>query len=84
MFTNNRRSHRVNLQLPVTVDAGEGAPQHQVLMVDVSEQGARLALENPGELPEDFTILLSYRGFPRRRCHVLWRSSDHVGVGFYA
>ena len=46
------------------------------------ESGAKLALEEPGELPKDFVLMLSERGGPTRRCHVVWETADQLGVEF--
>ena len=51
-------------------------------VLDVSESGAKLALEEPGELPKDFVLMLSERGGPTRRCHVVWETGDQLGVEF--
>jgi hypothetical protein len=52
------------------------------IVVDISETGARLRTENAEAVPVDFVLLLSKRGTPRRYCHVVRRSNDHVGVEF--
>ncbi len=82
MLTNNRRYWRVQLQHPIAVDVGEGAPLREGMMLDVCQDGARLRLDHPEDLPPRFTLLLTERGFPRRTCKISWRSSDEVGVSF--
>jgi hypothetical protein len=43
---------------------------------------AKLAIEEPAELPQDFTLALSTRGNPTRRCHVVWTTDGEIGVRF--
>jgi hypothetical protein len=64
------------------VQAGSAPVLRDCVLVDVSVNGARLMVDRPGDLPEDFTLLLSHRGTPQRRCHVAWRSPREVGVNF--
>ncbi|HEX4410037.1 MAG TPA: PilZ domain-containing protein [Xanthobacteraceae bacterium] len=51
-------------------------------VADISEVGARLVLENDGEVPEQFVLLLTPRGHPRRECRVIWRDGVTLGVEF--
>ena len=51
-------------------------------IADISESGARLALEHDGELPDTFVLLLTASGGPRRHCRVVWRDGLTVGVKF--
>jgi hypothetical protein len=48
----------------------------------VSETGARLELESPGDLPEEFWLLLSRDGKVRRRCEVVWQTGEQVGARY--
>jgi hypothetical protein len=49
---------------------------------DISESGARLALEREETLPDAFTLLLTPSGEARRQCRVIWREGVLVGVKF--
>jgi hypothetical protein len=51
-------------------------------IADISEIGARLVLESDCELPEQFVLLLTPRGQPRRDCRVVWREGVTLGVAF--
>lgn len=82
MMNDNRRSSRVHLQWPVSADVGPDTPLRPCLLVDVSAIGAKLQVETPGDMPEEFAIVLSYRGVPRRNCRVVWRSGEYVAVSF--
>lgn len=60
----------------------DGSALGECLMVDVSATGARLKVDTPGTLPDDFTLLLSRDGQLRRNCSVAWRSETAIGVRF--
>lgn len=47
---------------------------------DVSQTGARVALDDPSLLPD--RLILDVNQTIRRWCRVLWRSEMHVGVRF--
>jgi hypothetical protein len=49
---------------------------------DISQTGARLALERDEKLPDTFMLLLSANGGARRHCRVIWREGMTVGVEF--
>jgi hypothetical protein len=51
-------------------------------IADISDSGARLALEQQSELPETFMLLLTAEGDVRRHCRLVWRNETHVGVEF--
>ena len=79
---NRRRSVRRSIGYGVTIVAPDASWTRKCRVPDVSESGAKLALEEPGELPKDFVLMLSERGGPRRRCHVVWETADELGVEF--
>jgi len=64
------------------IGLGEGLPLRGCIVSDVSETGARLDVEQPQSVPEQFNLLLSGRGGIYRRCRIVWRSQDQVGVRF--
>jgi hypothetical protein len=51
-------------------------------IADISQSGARLALELDVELPDTFILLLTARGSTRRHCRVVWRNGMTLGVEF--
>ena len=51
------------------------------VIADISDSGARLKVEQPSDVPDEFLLLLSARGKPRR-CYVVWRTSDQIGCQF--
>jgi hypothetical protein len=52
------------------------------MMLDVSATGARLRFDRTSELPDEFTLLLTKDGRVRRRCQIVWRNEDLVGIRF--
>jgi len=76
----NRKGMRHRLTLPATICANNGQPVCDCRTWDWSEQGARLEVAAPLDLPETFNLTLS--GDESRRCTIVWRSEHCVGVVF--
>jgi hypothetical protein len=53
-------------------------------MLDVSATGAQLRLNATSEVPNEFILILSKNGRVFRRCQIVWRCEDNVGVRFLA
>jgi hypothetical protein len=53
-------------------------------MLDVSATGAQLRVNATSEVPREFTLILSKNGRVFRRCQIVWRCEDIVGVQFLA
>lgn len=53
-------------------------------MHDVSEEGAKLAIEGSldGLQVKEFFLVLSKTGASYRRCELAWVNGDHIGVRF--
>ncbi len=82
MIKEKRRSIRRPMRYTAWIGLGEGSPLRGCIVSDVSETGARLDVEQPEVLPEVFNLLLSGRGGIYRRCRIVWRSQNQVGVQF--
>jgi hypothetical protein len=54
------------------------------VMADLSATGARLQVQQPAALPDEFVLLLSHTGRLSRKCAVAWRAETEVGVEFIA
>jgi hypothetical protein len=83
MRDDKRKATRHLIQIKGKLVPGGGLPTRECTVIDISDTGAKLAVDAPHEIPDDFTILLSAHGHPYRRCHLVWRSAAHVGVAFY-
>lgn len=55
---------------------------HVCALSDISETGARLDVDKPDAVPDRFVLLLSDSGSVRRRCRVVWRKAQQIGVTF--
>lgn len=53
-------------------------------LVDISDTGARLIVEDTSEVPDRFTIVMTEQGVPRRSCRLIWRGETDIGVVFEA
>ncbi len=49
---------------------------------DESKTGARLIVDAPETIPDTFHIYMTLNFSSRRRCRVVWRSSNQIGVEF--
>ena len=53
------------------------------VILDVSEYGARIMVKESGaSLPKEIWLFLNPTGTRRRRCRVIWRSEDQIGVSY--
>lgn len=82
MLNNKRSELRRSVNLPACVVSSTEPRLRRCVVVDMSEHGAKLELENAEDLPEHFTVLLSRRAALKRNCVLMWRSPTCVGVRF--
>lgn len=82
-FIEQRRSMREYVRFPAWVDTGAGGALRDCTVLDVSEDGARIAISAPTELPDEFYLVLSRYG-ARRRCRLVWRSAKEAGLSYLA
>jgi hypothetical protein len=78
----HRKATRKALHYPVAIEMGEGESARICMLSDVSDTGARLTLESPESVPDDFMMRLSHDGKTTRECHVVWRSGHQLGIQF--
>jgi hypothetical protein len=81
MGKDKRRSRRRALRRSAWVALGPN-DLHGCTLSDISDVGARIELDDPGTIPDRFMLFLSNNGAARRSCHVVWRTSQQVGVRF--
>jgi len=81
MSTNRRKSVRRAIGYRAKIIASDGSWERDCRVLDVSQTGAKLAVE-PAELPRNFTLALSMLGNATRRCRVVWTANREVGVRF--
>jgi hypothetical protein len=51
-------------------------------VLDIADNGARIAIDDSRELPDEFLIRMQSSGFPIRRCRLIWRTDSAAGVEF--
>ena len=82
--TELRKSTRRQFHYNATIIIEGDTQPHRCAIVDISNTGARLQLEEDCELPYRFLLLLTKGGEARRRCNLIWRDGLGVGVRFPA
>lgn len=70
--------------IPVRVVAIDGTWTRHCLMMDASNDGAKLTLAQPveGLQVKEFFLLLSTTGSSFRRCELVWINGNDMGVRF--
>ncbi len=86
MATGKRGSERVNFErgIGVYIMGIDGTWRRNCMMFDVSQTGARLAVEGSieGLDLKEFFLLLSSTGLAYRRCRMVRLAGDQIGVEF--
>jgi hypothetical protein len=77
-----RRQSRRPIDIAAKLFTAVDAPVWDCIVMDISDCGARLAVESGGDIPDHFTLLLSAEGRASRRCQVMWRAGRQMGVKF--
>lgn len=63
----------------VVLDSGE---LYDCALSDVSDRGARINVHDSEIIPDNFLLLLAGNGAARRKCRVIWRKPQQLGVKF--
>jgi hypothetical protein len=74
----------VQAELFYCTEIGDGSSRRPWHLDEISERGARLRVDLPGDVPDRFTLLLKGDVVRIHKCHVVWRSESHIGVEFAA
>ncbi len=82
MNRDKRKLPRRHFRYPAQVDMGDGVAMRPCTLSDVSQGGARMTIDAPDALPNEFALLLSSDGGARRWCQVAWRTETEIGVQF--
>ncbi len=82
MEANRRKSVRRAIGYNAKIVASDGSWERECRVLDVSQTGAKLAIERAAELPQDFVLALSAQGNATRRCQVVWAEDAQIGVKF--
>jgi hypothetical protein len=88
MAYGDRKSGRVDFErgIPVYMMGIDGTWRRDCMMIDVSQTGARLLVEDSleGLDLKEFFLLLSSTGLAYRRCQLVRVAGDQIGVAFLA
>jgi hypothetical protein len=60
----------------------KGEQLRECVVWDESKSGARLVVDEPAEIPDDFYLYMSLESTSRRHCRTAWRSDKQIGVEF--
>jgi hypothetical protein len=82
MSTDKRKSKRQPLTCRSSIVSLDRKQTFGCRLGDISATGARIFVEKPEELPDDFVLILSERGKVMRLCRVVRRGEKQVGVTF--
>jgi len=77
-----RKYKRREVHYPVWILVEPDRPPHRCMLLNVSQGGAKIAIDEQLEPPEKFTLLLTHRGHSTRPCRLVWRSGTNMGVEF--
>jgi len=77
-----RRSERNDSNVPAVIRTADAAPALPCVVCNLSEGGAKLLLEGSDALPAEFILFLRPNSPVGRRCQVIWRLGNKVGVRF--
>jgi hypothetical protein len=82
MSADKRDSRRRSIMAPGVVTGGAKKPLQICFVENLSASGAKLRLNIPDDVPDQFTLLLSRDGKISRNCRIVWRSDREIGVQF--
>ena len=88
MIYGNRKNERVSFErgIPVHIVGIDGTWRRDCMMLDVSQTGARLRIEESleGLNLKEFFLLLSSTGLVYRSCGLVRVAGDEIGIHFLA
>ncbi len=78
-----RRDHiRVEWQSRATIQGSNDKRNRRCIVKDLSDGGAKIAGIAAIDVPDDFVLRFGRGPAGLRRCKVVWRSADALGVEF--
>lgn len=70
------------IERPAWINVGDSLALRKCTLIDISDSGAKLTLDDIDELPERFSLWLSRHGHPRYTCRIVWSDHNTIGVKF--
>ena len=82
MRVESRKHRRVELNYTARILGLDGEAICDCALVDISQGGARIAVLTSEIVPDEFLLSLSRNSNVSRRCKVVWRKDEDIGVNF--
>ena len=82
MGMNRRKAIRRTIGYGAKIFASDGSWHRDCRVLDVSASGAKIEVDQPKDLPDEFVLALSMHGNAMRQCHVVWAKARQLGVKF--
>lgn len=77
-----RRESRKDVGRRAWLDIGRGRPLLACTLIDISQSGAKLAIDDAAHVPQTFRLLLTRDGPANFSCRIVWRNTDTLGISF--
>lgn len=77
-----RKAFRRKLGTKGWIRLDGGFSMRSCIVVDLSDLGVGIKIDNPGIVTDPFVLVLSRRTGQFRRCAVRWRSGPRIGAKF--
>ncbi len=84
MDSDRRQSERQAVNSPASIRDDDGRLLATCMVCNLSEGGAKLQLEGNWDVPKEFCLVLGPMRNVGRRCQMIWRIGNKVGVRFPA
>jgi hypothetical protein len=82
MARDQRHARRTRLERRCWVVADGNEPRRECLIEDISEIGARIALQPGTALPKAIELHLTSEGAVARKSRVVWQTATEAGLHF--
>jgi hypothetical protein len=76
-----RRVQRTSVLKNAKIILNSGASLFDCTLLNLTNIGSCIALTSPGGIPDSFELSFDH-AVSSRKCHVMWRSEDKLGVSF--
>ena len=81
-FVEQRRSFRYSTRYRAWIEFDDHTSPLSCTLLDVSEGGARIEVASPHRLPEEFSLILAEDAANVRRCRIIWRADNEIGISY--
>jgi hypothetical protein len=81
-FIEQRKSMREHVDFPAWIESDFETRHSSCTVLDVSDGGARILVSARTPVAKEFWLVFSRDGTRRRRCRIVWRSEDQIGLSY--